>query len=237
MEGDFLYKQPKLSKKYVLVEWDGVLNRNTKLIKPFFMLLKQTGVVPKVFTFRNENDDNSDLLEHFKKEEVLFSNGNQKRDVLFQNGIKSKEVAYWVESDFRNVVDKENLDKLSSLLNNGQRSGEQVESQNLEKPYVFLDWDHTMSLRPDFTERFFYLFKEYGFNPKVFTSRYKDKDNSDLLLWVNEEDIFFADMKQKKDRLDELNISEADVAFWLDDSPQDFVAVRDFYYLFSYYNG
>lgn len=236
MDGDFSNKQPKFTQKKVLIEWDGVLSLNPKMTKPLFNLLKQTGVDPTVLSFRKESNDNSDIFEYIEKDKVLFSNYQQKKDVLQKNNIKTDHLAYWIESDFRNVVDKENIDKLSSLLNNGFKSPDEPKSASIEKPYVFLDWDETMSLRPDFTERFFHLFKEHGFTPKIFTARREKYDNSDIFLWVDEKDVLFANGKQKKDAMAELGINVDDVAFWLDDSPQDIIAIKDFYYLFSYYN-
>lgn len=236
MEGDFSFKQPKFSTKYVFIEWDGVLDINTQLVKPLFNLLKQTGVTPKVFTFRKKVADNSDIFHHVKESDVLFSDGEQKRDAIHRNNMKFSQVAYWIESDFRNVVDRENIDKLTTLRNNGLESPEAPIGETKEKKYVFLDWDETMSLRPDFTTRFFHLFEELGFTPKIFTSRKEKGDNSDLFLYVDEKDVFFANRKQKKDAMFELGIKDEDVAFWLDDSPQDIIAIKDYFYLFNYYN-
>lgn len=236
MEGDFSFKQPRFSTKYVLIEWDGVLSRNTQLVKPLFNLLKQTGVTPKIFTFRKKDGDNSDIFKHAKESDVLFSDGEQKRDAIHRNNMKFSEITYWIESDFRNVVDRENIDKLTTLRNNGLESPEAPTGDKKEKPYVFLDWDETMSLRPDFTTRFFHLFEEFGFTPKIFTSRKEKNDNSDMFLYVNEDDVFFANGKQKKDAMSEFGIKDEDVAFWLDDSPQDIIAIKDYFYLFYYYN-
>lgn len=237
MEGDFSFKQPKFVSKTVLIEWDGVLSLNTQMIKPLFILLKQTGVTPKVMTFRNKEEDNSDIFEHLSENEVLFSDKQQKKDAIHRNDLKHNNVAYWIENDFRNVVDTEDLDKLSLLINNGEQSPEiSIEGNKVDKPYVFLDWDDTMSLRPDFVERFFHLFKEHGFTPKIFTARKEADDNSDIFLWVDESEVIFSNRKQKKDRMIELGIKEEDVAFWLDDSPRDIIAIKDYYYLFPYYN-
>lgn len=238
MQGDFSMGQPKFDNNYVLVDWDGVLSQNKELIKPLFNLLKQLSFIPKVFSQRKKEDDNKDIFEFFNESEVLFSEGYQKKDMIHANGLKFKEISYWIESDFRSVVDKEDLDKVLSLINNSnnEESKEPLSDSTTDVKYVMIDWDETMSLNPDFTFRFFSLFKNNKFIPKIFTARKESDDNSDIFLWVDKEDVLFANRTQKKDALKNYNISIDDVAFWLDDTPSAIINKNDFYYLYSYYN-
>lgn len=232
MNGDFSTKQPSFESRFVLVEWDGVLDINPKLAKPLFNLLRQLGFSPKLYTYRNKNDDNNVIFNYIDPNDVLFSNGKQKKDTLLENNIKLKNVSYWIDSAFENIVDKNDLSSVSYLLNKDNTPI--LESSG--NRYVFIDWDDTMSLKPDFTFRFFALFEEFGFIPKIFTARNESDDNSDIFLYVDEDNVLFADREQKYTALvNKYNISRDDVAFWLDDSPSAIIDKKDFILNYSYF--
>lgn len=238
MYNEFSRMQPSWDSEYVLIEWDGVLSLDVTMVKPLFNLLRQMKFTPKVFTMRNKSDDNSDIFEHIEERNVLFSNGEQKKDMIHSNGLKHKEVSYWIDSEFLNIVDKEDLDVLSSLVNNPNTPAifKDETLSSSKKKYVMIDWDETMSLRSDFTFRFFSLFETKGFIPKILTARNEDDDNDDLLLWVDKKDVIFANRQQKKEILEKNGILLSDVAFWLDDTPSAIVSRDDFLKKLSYYN-
>lgn len=103
--------------------------------------------------------------------------------------------------------------------------------------YVMIDWDETLSLNTDMVKVLFNVFQQFGFIVKVFTARYENKDNSDIFIHVNKEDVFFADGKQKKDALlFKYQIPERRVAFWIDDNPAAIVDKEDLHGLLSYLN-
>lgn len=231
--------KPKFYKQYVMIEWDSVMNLNLDLIKPLFNLIRQTGFVPKIFTFRKKEQDNHDIFEHFEEQDILFSGNKQKKDMLIDNGLKEKDIAYWIENDFSNVVDKNDLSHLSTLINQDNLDNVKSVYKELEKTenkYVLIDWDETMSLNSQFAERFFDLFKRFGFIPKIYTARKELDDNSDIFLWINKEDVIFSNRKQKKDTLYLNGIPDKDIAFWLDDMPSAIINKQDFYNLFFYFN-
>lgn len=232
MDGDFKSMQPSFNSRYVLIDWETVLSPNPKMAKHLFNLLMQMGFSPKVTTYRKSTQDNNDIFNVVDPNDVLFSNNKQKKDSLSDNNIKLSDVSYWIDGAFENIVDKSDLSKVSHLLS--VENTPVIESKGVK--YVMIDWDETMSLKPDFTFRFFALFEEMGFVPKIFTARNETSDNSDLLLWVDEKDILFADREQKMTALvNKYNISRDDVAFWLDDSPVAVIDKKDVVYNYSYF--
>lgn len=235
MNSEFSFKQPKLDSRYVMIEWDNTMSLNPKMVKPLFTMLKQIGFSPKIFVSRNKTDDNSDLLKWVEESDVLYSNGEQKKDAVHSNGLKHKNISYWIDNDFLNVVDKEDLDVLSNYVNSPEDLDNKKVFDNKDK-YVFLDWDDTMSLRPDFAIRFLELFRSFGFKSKIFTARKESSDNSDIFLWVEESDVFFSNRKSKKESLSDYNLSLDNVAFWLDDLPHTVISKDDFFTKLSYYN-
>lgn len=117
MEGEFMTMQPKLNKKYVMVDWDQTMGESPEMVKPLFALLKRFGYTPKILTARYENDDNLDIFQWVDKDDVLFSNRQQKKDVLLDFGIKRSDVAFWIDDQPSSIVDKEDLHSLLFYLN------------------------------------------------------------------------------------------------------------------------
>lgn len=231
--------------KYVLIEWDGVLSENPEMVFPLLNLLNRLKYKTKIFTFRNESDNNSDIFSYLNEKDVFFSNKTSKKDLIHSFGLKHKKIAYWIDSEFRNIVDKEDLEKMLQLINSPdfdkEKTLSEIKAPKKEVPedfkkYVMIDWDDTMSRSAEYTARFFALFERFGYTPKIFTARNDDGDNYDILAHVDKANILYANRKQKKEALSDYDIHIDEVAFWLDDMPSAVISKADFYKSFSYFN-
>lgn len=119
MDGEFSQNQMSFDpSKYVMIDWDETMSLKPAMVKPLFALMESFGFTPKIFTFRKESGDNSDIFMYVKQEDVFFSDGEQKKDaMLFKYGIKSKDVAFWIDDNPAAIVDKEDMYNLLPYLN------------------------------------------------------------------------------------------------------------------------
>lgn len=117
MDGDFSALQPKIEKKYVMIDFDDTASLNPEVFKQIIILLQTMGLEVRIYTARKETRDNSDIFIWFNKEIVLFSNGKQKKDALWDYGIKRSQVAFWIDDSPEAIVDKEDIGNLLGYLN------------------------------------------------------------------------------------------------------------------------
>lgn len=118
MEGDFANMQPKIQKKYVMIDWDDTMSLNPNMVKPLFALFSQFGFIPKIFTARKESDDNSDIFIYVEKDDVLFADREQKKNAaLFKYGIKNADIAFWIDDLPTSIIDSEDVGNMLFLIN------------------------------------------------------------------------------------------------------------------------
>lgn len=234
---EFSMMQPQFDKRYVMIDWDDTASLNPQMFLQIFSILKENNFTPKIFTARKEIENNEDIFLWFKKEDVLFSNGQQKKDAMFDYRIFNNDVSFWIDDQPQNIVDKEDLDRIKHMFTEPENVLDlKYKVDKDSRPFIMIDWDETMSLNPEMFLKIIDLFSRLRYNVKIFTARRSTQDNSDIFAYVDKKDVLFAEREPKIDALQFYGIKEKNVAFWIDDMPSAIINKKYLIQLLGYLN-